>query len=256
MVWFLGSVALVLGGYALFEWQFASEQGAGRQRAAIGAGIAALLFIAVISMSVPRAPQTDVAEMNTPAPRVSYAFADKWTPPPTPKVTLTAVPRRARALSVAPKPTPRTGAFNDRGPDVVGLDTRAEAQYDRAATIVGSTPSNSTAAAEMVGGSEGPGGRFYDQDRQLQSAILCTAPMPTNHRSACLNLAEAEQFEYAAVAASLTSCNEHDAALNLHVARAFLDEIKRDLNGTAPGDWSPPDVTNEVSGNNKCTDGQ
>jgi len=140
-------------------------------------------------------------------------------------------------------------------PDVAALYQRGEDQYQRAASIVANTPSNATTAAEMVGGSEGPGGQFYDRDRAFQLAIICNGPdMTSTHRVACLDLAEAEEFEYSAVEASLAACNEQDARLNLGVARAFLNEAKRDLAGSGSSDWSPPDITNEVDGTDRCGD--
>ena len=136
--------------------------------------------------------------------------------------------------------------------DVVSLEVRAEDQYQRADSIVNDTPSSATAAAEMVGGSDGLGGQFYDRDRALQSSINCVGLTSSNRRVACGDLAEAEEFEYSAVEASLAACNEHDARLNLRVARAFLDEVRRDLNGSSSTDWSPPDITNEVQDSNNC----
>ena len=158
------------------------------------------------------------------------------------------------ATESQPTPTPEAAQQNnEREPDVAALDERAEDQYQRANNIVRNTPPDSMAAAQMVGGSGGPGGKFYDRDRALQSAIKCNAPeMNSSHRAACLDLAEAEEFEYSAVAEALASCNEHDARLNLGVARAFLNEVKRDLAGSNSSNWSPPDITNEVNGKDQC----
>lgn len=72
--------------------------------------------------------------------------------------------------------------------------------------------------------------------------------------NACDDLTEAEEFEYGAIAAAVASCNGHDARLNLKVARAFLDEVQRDLAGTSKDGWNLPDITNEVSGANECSE--
>jgi len=130
------------------------------------------------------------------------------------------------------------------------LQHRAEAQYEAAAAIVEQTPATEMQAAQLTGEQ---GGLFYDEDRSLQADIKCSVgSMGPKEVSACEDLAEAEAFEYSAVAAALGTCNEHDARLNLKVARAFLDEVVRDLRGTNREGWSPPDITSDTSDQTKC----
>jgi hypothetical protein len=69
------------------------------------------------------------------------------------------------------------------------------------------------------------------------------SPTIGDAKGPAFTLVGVEVFLYGDVVASVTECNEHDARLNLHVARAILDETARELRGQVSGDWSPPEIT-------------
>jgi hypothetical protein len=112
------------------------------------------------------------------------------------------------------------------------------------------------AAASLVDGDQGPIGSWYSRDRKYQDDLPKLNLNVDSHDLVATvgDLAEFEQFAYSAVVAVSASCNESDARLNLKVAHAFLDEAHRDFHGEGSDDWNPPDITNEETGSNECSD--
>ncbi len=86
----------------------------------------------------------------------------------------------------------------------------------------------------MVGGSTGPAGKWYDDDRAFQSHLQSQKVVGGADGDATrssLDLSEVETFAYSAVADAVASCDQYDANLNLKVARAFLSQSRRELAG-------------------------
>lgn len=130
---------------------------------------------------------------------------------------------------------------------VMRLVAQADDLLSRAQAIAANTPRTRLAAAEIASPS-GAGGRFYRDERRFQDATrggpVLTQVKSDSLRLAEMNLTTVDSFLYGAVVASL-SCNAHDAALNLRVARAFIAEIHRDVAGRGSANWSPPEITED-----------
>ena len=138
---------------------------------------------------------------------------------------------------------------------IADLLQRGDALYDEVSVLPDNTPSTSLGADELVGGEQGPIGSFYAKDRAYQ-ADLPKANLTKDPQylvTAAGDLAEFETFAYSA-AVAVASCNEHDARLNLKVAKAFLDEAHRDFHGTESENWEAPDVTNEETNATQCSE--
>jgi hypothetical protein len=133
-----------------------------------------------------------------------------------------------------------------------------EAADDLLATatqIAADTPQTSLEGAAMVGGDQGIAGQFYARDHAFQATLdgqKLGLIMDPSSQSAVLNLLQAESFLYAAVVATVASCNAHDAQLNLKVARADIAEAHRDFHGNISDSFEPPDITSEESGSIQC----
>lgn len=113
---------------------------------------------------------------------------------------------------------------------IAELLQRGDELYGEVRQLPDDTPSTSMGAAQLVNGDQGPIGSFYAKDRAYQ-ADLPKANLrkdPADLVSAAGDLAEFETFAYS-TAAAVASCNEHDARLNLKVAKEFLDEAHRDF---------------------------
>ena len=179
----------------------------------------------------------------TPAPEVTAPLSNQSQEP--------ALIMRASPTVEAIEPTPNNRkeerAIEER---VRQLTLTGEKLYQEAAGIVANTPTTSSEGAELVG--SGAAGKFYSEDRDFQSAIGNVPQIQGNVGLASAYLAEVETFLYTSVVASVASCNQHDAELNLKVARAFLDEVHRDLKGTPVADWTAPDISNEENNNSEC----
>ncbi len=79
-------------------------------------------------------------------------------------------------------------ASADEMAQVQSLDNSGEELYAEAASIVANTPHTGMQAAEMVNGSQGPAGRFYDKDRAYQGdlqkiRVIGAGPAPRPHVS-------------------------------------------------------------------------
>jgi hypothetical protein len=140
--------------------------------------------------------------------------------------------------------------------EVADLLQRADDLLADADNFPDNTPNTTMAAASLVDGDQGPIGSWYVRDRKYQADLpkLDLNRAPHDLVATVGDLSEFEQFAYSAVVAVAGSCNENDARLNLKVAHAFLDEAHRDFHGEGSDDWSPPDITNEETGANQCSD--
>ena len=137
-------------------------------------------------------------------------------------------------------------------------ERRSEASelYAEAAAIVAQTPSTRLEASTMVGGHTGPAGKFYDRERRFKDAegddpVTPGAEAPGNLQAADIRLSSSDEFLYRSVVAAM-ACNRRDAQLNLHVARAILDEAERELRGATWTDWSPPAISGDLDNRNEC----
>jgi hypothetical protein len=138
---------------------------------------------------------------------------------------------------------------------IADLLKRGDGLYDEVSLLPDETPSSSLGAAQLVNGDQGPIGAFYAKDRAYQ-ADLPKANLgtdPADLVAAAGDLAEFETFAYS-TAVAVASCNEHDARLNLRVAKAYLDEAHLDFHGTESQDWSPPDISGEVTEASQCSE--
>jgi hypothetical protein len=93
-------------------------------------------------------------------------------------------------------------------------------------------------------------GTWCDEDHleKVRDGVYLLSPA----RQALLVLVGVDPFLSGAAVAVFTKCNRHEAKLNLRVARAILSESRRTPNGHYDADWSPPDITDEKSDEDKC----
>lgn len=133
----------------------------------------------------------------------------------------------------------------------VSLVAEGEALYRQASEIVAMRPRSSYNAA-LIANPNAKGGQFYRRERAFQDAMK-TNPIRISDlraRSLRLTIGNLDTFLWSAVQSTLAQCNANDGAQNLKVARAILDEARREIADRGRDDFEPPQIAED--GSSRC----
>lgn len=133
----------------------------------------------------------------------------------------------------------------------ISLVDEGEALYRQASEIVSMRP-RSASSASAIANPNAKGGQFYRREGAFQDAMKTNPIRIADLRARRLQLiiGNLDTFLWLAVQSTLSQCNSNDGALNLKVARAILDEARREIAGRGRVDFEPPQITDDNS--NRC----
>jgi hypothetical protein len=107
---------------------------------------------------------------------------------------------------------------------IVALVQKADDVFSQAESIIANVPTNEADASAMAS-PDGPGGRFYAAERDLQNAVGAIPPtgeLTSQFSQGTVRLGQFDNFVYNAVSDALGTCDGPVARAGLRVAREIL----------------------------------